>query len=367
MTAAEAAALVPSSSWIDYGTSLVQPDVFDKALAARMGELKDVKIRSCLTVRPRATIEGDPWAEHFHFFNWHFSGYDRKLHDRGLCTYMPLNLGEVPDYYRRFLDPVDVAIFKVAPPDELGIMNFSACNLWHRAVAERAKKVIVEINENQPYMHGDMNGLHVCEVDGIIEGDHAGPAELPNPPPSAIDRAVARHITAAIGDGDCLQIGIGGMPNAVCALLLESGAKDLGIHTEMLTDGLVALYKAGRVTGNRKTLDRNKVTYSFGLGSKDMYETAKRNRDFHCCPVDYTNRRISSCRTTRSCRSTTPPRSTCRARPRRNRTATDISAARAGSCSSCAAPTPRAAAGASSASRPRTTRRGTGVHGSSLT
>ena len=289
MTAAEAAALVPSSSWIDYGTSLVQPDVFDKALAARMGELKDVKIRSCLTVRPRATIEGDPWAEHFHFFNWHFSGYDRKLHDRGLCTYMPLNLGEVPDYYRRFLDPVDVAIFKVAPPDELGIMNFSACNLWHRAVAERAKKVIVEINENQPYMHGDMNGLHVCEVDGIIEGDHAGPAELPNPPPSAIDRAVARHITAAIGDGDCLQIGIGGMPNAVCALLLESGAKDLGIHTEMLTDGLVALYKAGRVTGNRKTLDRNKVTYSFGLGSKDMYETATRNRDFHCCPVDYTN------------------------------------------------------------------------------
>ena len=90
--------------WLDYGVALCQPDVFDKALAARRESLENVKIRSCLTMRPRAVVEADPEGKHFFWFSWHFSAYDRKKHDAGRCNYMPLNLGEVPDYYRRFLD-----------------------------------------------------------------------------------------------------------------------------------------------------------------------------------------------------------------------------------------------------------------------
>jgi len=285
----QAAALVCSGMWLDYGAALTQPDVFDKALSARAAELENVKIRSCLTMRPRAVLDADPEGRHFHYFSWHFSGYDRKQHDAGRCNYMPLNLGEVPDYYRRFLAPVDIVILKTCPMDSGGYFNFSACNIWLRAIVERAKVVIVEATRGLPYACGRENGVHVTEVDYIIEGDHAPAAELPNPPPNEIDRAVARRIAAEVEHGACLQIGIGGMPNAVCALLLESGVRDIGVHTEMLTDGIAELYQAGRITGARKTLDPGLITYTFALGSSALYAAIDRNPDFHCCPVDYTN------------------------------------------------------------------------------
>ncbi len=289
ISSSQAAELVKSGDWVDYGTSLCQPDVFDIALAARAPQISNVKIRNCLSMKPRAVLDADPDGAHFHWFSWHFSGYDRKKHDAGRCNYMPLNLGEVPDYYRRFLAPVDVVVFKCCPMDENGFFNFSAANLWHRAVLERARIVIVEVTENNPYVFGTANGVHVSEVDYIIQGDAQLPTELPNPPPSDIDRAVARLITAEINDGDCLQIGIGGMPNAVCTLLLESGAKNLGVHTEMMTDGIGALYKAGRITGAQKILNPGKITYTFALGSAELYAMLNRNSDFEIQPVDYTN------------------------------------------------------------------------------
>ena len=289
ISSAQAADLVASGMWLDYGVSLCQPDVFDAALAVRTDVLENVKIRSCLSMRPRAVLECDPEGRHFHLFSWHFSGYDRRQHDAGRCNYLPLNLGEVPDYYRRFLDPVDVAIFKTCPMDENGFFNFSAANLWHRAVIERARVVVLEVTRGLPYVCGHENAVHVSEVDYIIEGDHQPAAELPNPPPSEIDRAVARQIAAQIEDGACLQIGIGGMPNAVCSLLLESGVRNMGVHTEMLTDGIVDLYKAGRITGSRKALDPGKIVYTFALGSSALYAALERNPDFDCYPVDYTN------------------------------------------------------------------------------
>jgi acyl-CoA hydrolase len=285
----QAASHVKSGMWLEYGAALCQPDIFDKALADRRESLENVKIRSCLTMKPRAVLEGDPGGRHFFWFSWHFSGYDRRQHDAGRCSYMPLNLGEVPDYYRRFLDPVDILILKTCPMDENGYFNFSAANLWHRAVIECARMVIVEVSQSLPYVYGDENGVHVSEVDYIIEGDDAPAPELPHSPPNEIDRTVARRIAAEIEDGACLQIGIGGMPNAVCTLLLESRVRDLGIHTEMLTDGIAELYKAGRITGARKTLDRGKAVYTFALGSSELYKTSDRNRDFHCSQVDYTN------------------------------------------------------------------------------
>jgi acyl-CoA hydrolase len=284
-----AAAFVRSGMWLDYGTGLGQPDVFDRALAAREEGLENVKIRSCLSMKPRAVAEGDAGGNRFFLFSWHFSGYDRKRHDAGRCHYMPLNLGEVPDYYRRFLAPVDIAILKTCPMDESGYFNFSAANLWHRAVVESATMVIVEVSRALPYVYGDENGVHVSEVDYIVEGDHEPAPELPNPQPTEIDRAVARLIAGEIEDGACLQIGIGGMPNAVCALLLESGVRDLGVHTEMLTDGIGDLYKAGRITGARKTLDPGKIVYTFSLGSSALYALADRNSDMYCRQVDYTN------------------------------------------------------------------------------
>lgn len=287
--ASEAAGMVRSGMWLDYGVTLCQPDAFDQALAERRESLENVKIRATLTLKPRAVLELDPEGKHFYWFNWHFSGYDRKKHDAGRCSYIPLHLGEVPDYYRRFLDPVDIVILRTCPIDSNGYYNFSAANVWHRPVVERARVVIVEISKGLPYVHGEQTGVHCSEVDYIIQGNDEPATELLNPRATDIDRAVARQIAAEIEDGACLQIGIGGMPNAVCSLLLESGVRDLGIHTEMLIDGLADLYRAGRVTGSRKTLDRGRIVYTFALGSRALYSTIDRNRDFHCCPVDYTN------------------------------------------------------------------------------
>lgn len=289
ISAPEAAGLVKSGMWLDYGGALCQPDVFDKALAARAIELSDVKVRSCLSVRPRAFIEADPKGEHFHSLNWHFGGYDRAKHDAGLCVYIPLNLGEVPDYYRRFIDPVDIVVLKTCPLDEDGYFNFGPTNVWMRALIETAKTVIVEETMGLPYVFGDSNGVHVSEVDFIVEGDHTPATELHNPPASDLDHAVAQNIAAEVDDGACVQIGIGGMPNAVCSLLKESGVKDLGVHTEMLTDGIIDLYKAGYITGARKALNPGKIAFTFALGTRSMYEALDRNADMMCCPVDYTN------------------------------------------------------------------------------
>ncbi len=289
MTADEAAALVRSGDWIDYGTTLSQPDVFDAALARRVPDLTGLRFRSCITVRPRAVIEADPDGSRVTWFSWHFSAYDRKKHDLGLAHYMPVNLGEVPDYYRRFIPPPDVAVLKVCPMDETGTFNFSGTGLWNRAIVETARTVIVEVTRGLPWCHGEENGVHVSEVDGIIDGDDAPAAELPPAPITDADRAVGRLIAAEIGDGACLQIGIGGMPNAVCAALREAGVKDLGIHTEMLTDGLIDLVAAGQVTNARKAILPGRSVYSFALGQKALYDAIDRNPDFQCLPVDRTN------------------------------------------------------------------------------
>ena len=138
-------------------------------------------------------------------------------------------------------------------------------------------------------MDGLGNAVHESEVDYVIAGDDGPPPEIPNPPPTAADRAVAELIAAEVEDGSCLQIGIGAMPNAVCGLLRESGVRDLGVHSEMLTDGIVDLYRAGVVTGARKTLYPGKVVCTFGVGTAMQYETADRNPDFLCHAVDHTN------------------------------------------------------------------------------
>jgi acyl-CoA hydrolase len=289
ISAAQAAALVRSGMWLDFGVSVSQPDAFDAALAARAPELHDVKTRSCIAVKPRAYMEADPSREHFQAFSWHFGGYERAKHDAGLCHYIPLNLGEVPDYYRRFIDPVDMVVIKACPIDEGGWFNFGPTNVWHRAVIERARMVIVEVCPGFPYVLPQENGVHVSEVDFIIDGDGAPPPEFLNPPPSDLDHAVARLIAPEVDDGVCLQIGIGALPNAVCSLLRESGVKDIGVHTEMLTEGIIELYEAGCVTGAHKRLDQGKVTFTFALGARDLFEAIDRNPDMLCLPVDYTN------------------------------------------------------------------------------
>ena len=289
ITAGEAAGLVKPGMWVDYGFGMGQPDAFDKALGARRTELRDVKVRNCLSIRPRAVLDGDPEGTSFGVFNWHFGGYDRKQHDKGRVSYNPINFGEVPDYYRRFVDPVDVACVKVCPADANGVYNFGGACTYQEAMLERARLVVVEVSEAMPYVYGARNGIHRSRVDYVIEGDHAPITEVGNPPVTDIDRKIATLIAAEIEDGSCLQIGIGGMPNAVCSMIKEAGVKDLGIHTEMMVEGMIDLYDAGLITGARKAYDVGKMVCTFALGSRRVYDTMNRNTQIETHPVDYTN------------------------------------------------------------------------------
>ena len=307
--AEETAALVKSGNWIDYGFGIGQPDVFDQALAARIPQLTDVKIRGTLALKPRAAIEADPEGRHAAYFSWYFSALERKMHDRELCSHIPMNFGEAPDYYRRFVD-VDIAILKTAPMDEHGFFNFGGSVTYLKAMTEKARTVIVETDAAMPYVFGVENGVHISDVDFVIDGGRASLPELKNPPAGPLEQKIAQIIAGEIEDGACLQIGIGAMPNAVCELLLDSPIKDLGVHTEMFVDSLMKLYQAGKVTGAHKALDRYQMAYCFAAGSSRTcthFSIAIRPAS----PVRWTTPtcRIGSCRTIAWSRSAMPRRS----------------------------------------------------------
>jgi acyl-CoA hydrolase len=288
VSAEEAAAVVKSGDWLDYGFGLGQPDLFDRALAARIHTLEGVKLRGCLALGTRAVVEADPEARHLQYFSWYFSGLERRMHDRGLCQHIPMNFGEAPDYYRRFLE-VDVAILKTAPLDAHGFFNFGGAVTYEKALTEKARVVIVETDESMPYVYGVENGVHIDQVDYVINGGRGTLPTLLNPPAGPSDQKVAELIAPHIEDGACLQVGIGAMPNAVCDLLVDSPVKDLGVHTEMFVDSLMRLYRAGKISGAHKTLDRFQMTYCFAAGSQELYEFLHQNPACFAGPVDYTN------------------------------------------------------------------------------
>jgi len=288
VTAEEAVKVVKSGDWVDYGHFTCAPTFLDAALAGRVHELRDVKVRALTFPGMAAIATADPDQEHLIYNNWHFSGGDRSLHDKGLCNYIPLLYHEGPSLYS--IIETDVFMVKVAPMDKDGYFNFGPSNSISKYIADRAKTVIVEVNTNVPYCYGGRNeAIHISKVDHIVESDNKPLFCTAEPKISDVDRKIASLIVEEIPDGGCLQLGIGAMPNAVGKLIAESDLKDLGVHTEMLVDSYVDMYMAGRVTNMKKHTDKGKMVYTFALGSQKLYDFIDRN---HCCAsysVDYTN------------------------------------------------------------------------------
>lgn len=280
---------VRSGDWVEYGQFAAQAVALDKALAARKDELRDVKIRATTRVHGiPEVVRVDPTAEHFSYHSLHFSGVDRKLHDHRLCWFIPVLYHEVPRYYRESCD-LDVAMLPTAPMDRDGYFNFSLSNSFSKAICDKAKTVILEVNSELPVcLGGREESIHISDVDLVVEAEWKVP-ELPAPAPTEVDQQIARLTMGDIEDGSCLQLGIGGMPNAVGSLIAQSGLQDLGIHTEMFCDSMVELAETGRVTGARKTLDRHQIVYTFCLGTKRAYDFVNQNPGCASYSVDYTN------------------------------------------------------------------------------
>lgn len=281
--------VVKSGDWVDYGFGANQPMVLDAALAKRKDELKDIKIRGTMSLRPREIVSVDPKREVFSYSSWHFSGYERKLHDLDLCNYIPMVYHNMPRYYRNNL-VVDVAMVAVAPMDKHGYFNFSLSTSATRAALEAAKIVIVEVNDQFPVaLGGREECIHISEVDFVVESDNASIPEYPPTVPNELDEKVARFIVEDIVDGATIQLGIGGIPNAVGNMIAESDVKNLGMHTEMLADAYLAMFKQGKLTNKCKQIDKGKGVWTFCLGTKELYEWIDYNPALATFPVDYTN------------------------------------------------------------------------------
>lgn len=291
VSADEAVKVIKSGDWVDYGWCNGTPDVLDKALAKRTDELTDVKLRGGILLKPLAVFEREDAGEHFCWNSWHMSGLERKYIARGLAYYAPIRYSELPRYYRESATPDDVAMFQVAPMDQHGYFNFGPNASHLMAICETSKKVIVEVNNQMPVCWGGVeNAIHISKVDMIVEGDNPAIGELgAGAPATDVDKAVAELIVNEIPNGACLQLGIGGMPNAVGSLIAESDLKDLGVHTEMYVDAFVDIAKAGKINGSKKNIDRFRQAYGFGCGTKKMYDYIDNNPELLSAPVSYTN------------------------------------------------------------------------------
>ena len=285
----EAVKVVKSGDKVHYGHFAMSPTFLDPYLAQRKEELEDVKVYG-VTYPGLAQVGAcDPTRDHFMYHSWHFSGGDRILHDQGLCNYIPMLYQEGPELINRYVEP-GVVMIKVAPIDNRGYFNFSVSNSDTYCFVKKATKMIVEVCDKAPYCLGGNNeAVHISDVHMIVETDHKPLIQVPSIEPTEVDKKVAAHVLELIEDGSVIQLGIGGMPNAVGALLAHSDLKDLGCHTEVLVDAYVDMYEAGVMTGRRKAFDRERMVYTFALGSQKLYDFLHMNRAAASCSVDYTN------------------------------------------------------------------------------
>ena len=291
VSAEKAASVIKSGDWVDYGWTTATPVAVDKAIAKRLPELTDVNFRGGILMWVPEIFKIENPAEHMTWNSWHMGGIERKAIAQGFSYYAPIRYSELPRYYRESQTKPDVAVFQVSPMDEHGFFNFGPNASHMAAVCETSKVVIVEVNENMPVCFGGTEeGVHISHVDMIVEGDNPAIAEIGGAAAASdVDEAVAKLILEEIPDGACLQLGIGGMPNAVGALIAKSDLKDLGVHTEMYVDAFVDIANAGKITGARKNIDKGRQVYAFGAGTKKLYDYLNKNPECMSAPVDYTN------------------------------------------------------------------------------
>jgi len=291
----EAVARIPSGSRISMGMAVAEPPALLNALAVRAeaGEVEDLRVYYFEGTRIAGdTIFRYELTDRIRPYSMFITSSERALIKRGMedggrkvINYVPSNFHQAPRLLTEEIG-IDTFFTTVSPMDVHGYMSFGTSNDYSTKVARSAKRLIVEVNENMPRVHGSGAELHVSEVDAIIE-HHVPLIEMPVRSPAPEDEVIGKLITDLVPDGGCLQMGVGALPNVVCSHLMDR--KDLGIHTEALCPGLVDLVRAGVVTNRRKALNRGKSVFTFAMGQKAMYDYLTENPSVESWPVDYVN------------------------------------------------------------------------------
>ncbi len=283
-TAEEAARKLRPGQRVFIGTGVAEPRSLVQAMTARAKELSDTEIIHMLTFgdAPYATPE---MAQFFRVNSLFIGKNVRDAIQAGLGDYTPIYLSDIPRLFNSGSLPIDAALIQVTPPDEHGMCSLGVSVDIVKSAAENASLVIAEVNPNMPRTKGN-SLIHVYDIDVLV------PVNTPIPEVSFAEETpeagqIAEHIAGLVEDGSTLEFGIGGIPQALAPKLRDK--KNLGIHTELLTDGIVDLIEAGAVTGARKKVDAGKIVASFALGSKRLYDCIDNNPMFAFHPTEYVN------------------------------------------------------------------------------
>ncbi|MEI3340384.1 MAG: acetyl-CoA hydrolase/transferase C-terminal domain-containing protein [Eubacterium sp.] len=289
ISAKKAAQLVKDGDRISYSDHALVPLCFDAALAVRSTEVKNVVLKTCNMAPEPAFIKAGISRDHIAWIDRHFNGVSRKYGKAGMVNYVVSDYGHMPLAYERFLE-YDIFVLEAAPMDTHGYFNFGLSNSEVMSALRKSKVVIVETNENIPVVYGGYGeAIHISEVDYVISGNNRALMTLGSGKLDESQRKIAELIVEQVEDGACLQLGIGALPNAIGEMICDTDVKNLGAHTEMLTDAFMKLYDSGKLTGSNKTIDKGKIVFSFAMGSQELYEFVDRNPVCAAYPVDYVN------------------------------------------------------------------------------
>jgi len=283
ITITDALSMVKSNDMIVTGLGSAEAQLFMNNLHTIADKVENVTVTNCLPMSIGEFLKAE-YRKSFNVDGWFYSPPLRKAHQNGNISFIPnhLHLAGV-----KRLDHVKPNIYvgSATMPDKHGYISLSLSNTYERRMIDGADIVILEINPNYPRTFGDVE-IHYSEVDYLVQAEYQVPA-IPDVVSSEKDKIIGKYIADMVEDGDCFQLGIGGIPNAVAAAL--KGKSDLGIHTEMMTSGMVDLVKLGVVNGSKKTLHKGKIVCTFALGNKELYEFLDDNPSVLIMDGNYVN------------------------------------------------------------------------------
>lgn len=277
---------IMSNDTVVVGMAAAQPQGFLSSLHGIRERVRNVKVISCLLLRdyPFLADVGADTDAPFRMESWYFGNSERELYKKGLVSFIPNNLHNA-GREKIQAEPINVFVGTATPPDSHGFMSLSLCLVYEKDMIENADLVVLEINENLPRTFGDTQ-VHVDDVDLLVQ-NNAPLLTVPAVQATDIEQCIGENIAQLIDDGATLQIGIGGIPNAIMKFL--SGKKHLGIHTEMITDGIVDLVKAGVIDNTQKTLHKGKIVGTFAMGGEALYEFIDENVGVELLRGSYVN------------------------------------------------------------------------------
>ena len=283
--ASTAVQVVESGNRVFLGGMVVTPTPLIQALVARGEELRNVEIITALAIGP-APYTDPRWAGHFHVRTCFVSAFDRAAVNAGRVSYIPVYLSSIPKLFMPGGPyPLDVAFIQVSPPDKHGYCSLGPSVDFTRAAVDHARQVVALVNPSVPRTYGH-SFVHVSRLDYAVKWE--GPLyDVKGEPPDETQRVIGRHVGELIEDGATLQLGIGAIPDAALQTLTDR--RDLGIHSEMFSDGVIDLVERGVITGARKTRDRGKMVACFLMGSRRLMDFIDDNPMVKMYPVTYTN------------------------------------------------------------------------------